>query len=97
MKFIEKFIIEGGRAGSQVRSGPISMIEVTRLNGKAFTLNALYIETVEAFPDTQITLTTGRKFIVLETEEQVRQKVKTFYQQVQVLSNPHLRGEEDEE
>ena len=51
------------------------MIEVTRLNGKPFTLNALYIETVEAFPDTQITLTTGRKFIVLETEEQVRQKV----------------------
>lgn len=97
MKFIEKFIIEGGRAGSQVRSGPISMIEVTRLNGKVFTLNALYIETVEAFPDTQITLTTGRKFIVLETEEQVRQKVKTFYQHVQVLSNPHLRGEEDEE
>lgn len=73
------------------------MIEVTRLNGKVFTLNALYIETVEAFPDTQITLTTGRKFIVLETEEQVRQKVKTFYQHVQVLSNPHLRGEEDEE
>ncbi|MEK4530900.1 MULTISPECIES: flagellar FlbD family protein [Solibacillus] len=73
------------------------MIEVTRLNGKAFTLNALYIETVETFPDTQITLTTGRKFIVLETEEQVRQKVKTFYQHVQLLSNPHLRGEENEE
>lgn len=73
------------------------MIEVTRLNGKAFTLNALYIEIVEAFPDTQITLTTGRKFIVLETEEQVRQKVKAFYQNIQVLSNPHLRGEKDEE
>ncbi|WP_079525218.1 flagellar FlbD family protein [Solibacillus isronensis] len=73
------------------------MIEVTRLNGKALTLNALYIETVEAFPDTQITLTTGRKYIVLETEEQVRQKVRTFYQNVQVLSNPHLKGEEDEE
>lgn len=73
------------------------MIEVRKLNGKAFTLNALYIETVEAFPDTTITLTTGRKFIVLETEEQVRQKVHTFYQHIQLLSNPHLRGEEDEE
>jgi flagellar protein FlbD len=73
------------------------MIEVTKLNGKQFTLNALYIETVETFPDTTITLTTGRKFIVLETEEQVRQKVSTFYQHIQALSNPHLRGEEDEE
>lgn len=72
------------------------MIEVTRLNGKAFTLNALYIETVEAFPDTTITLTTGSKYIVLENVEQVRQKVKTFYQHIQVLSNPQLRGEEDE-
>ncbi|MEK4228739.1 flagellar FlbD family protein [Solibacillus sp. FSL H8-0538] len=73
------------------------MIELTRLNGKAFSLNALYIETVESFPDTTITLTTGRKFIVLENEDQVRQKVTAFYQQIQVLSNPHLRGEEDEE
>ncbi|KYG89513.1 flagellar FlbD family protein [Metasolibacillus sp. FSL H7-0170] len=73
------------------------MIELTRLNGKTFTLNALYIETVESFPDTTITLTTGSKLIVLEKEEQVRQKVKTFYQHIQILSNPHLRGEENEE
>ncbi|WP_332648410.1 flagellar FlbD family protein [Lysinibacillus sp. 54212] len=73
------------------------MIELTRLNGKAFSLNALYIETVEAFPDTTITLTTGRKFIVLETEQQVRQKVNAFYQHIQILSNPHLRGDENEE
>ncbi|WP_413365505.1 flagellar FlbD family protein [Lysinibacillus sp. 3P01SB] len=73
------------------------MIEVTRLNGKAFSLNALYIETVEAFPDTTITLTTGRKFIVRESEIEVRERIKRFYRQVQVLSNPHLRGDEDEE
>ena len=73
------------------------MIEVTRLNGKAFSINALYIETVEAFPDTTITLTTGRKFIVLESEKEVRARIAAFYQQIQVLSNPHLRGDEDEE
>jgi flagellar protein FlbD len=73
------------------------MIELTRLNGKTFTLNALYIENVESFPDTTITLTTGRKFIVKESEEEVRKKVTDFYLQVQVLSNPHLRGDEDEE
>ena len=73
------------------------MIEATRLNGKAFSINALYIETVEAFPDTTITLTTGRKFIVLESEKEVRARIAAFYRQIQVLSNPHLRGDEDEE
>ena len=73
------------------------MIEVTKLNGKKFLLNAIYIESVESFPDTTITLTTGKKYIVTETEEQVRIKILNFYQRIQVLSNPHLRGEEDEE
>lgn len=72
------------------------MIELTRLNGKPLSLNALYIETVEAFPDTTITLTTGRKFIVKESTAEVRKKVSNFYREIQVLSNPHLRGEEDE-
>ena len=88
-----------GRVGPvlYVRSGPISMIEVTKLNGKTFLLNAIYIESVESFPDTTITLTTGKKYIVTESEEKVRQQILNFYQQIQVLSNPHLRGEEDEE
>ena len=86
------------RVGPALQVGPApSMIEVTRLNGKAFSINALYIETVEAFPDTTITLTTGRKFIVLESEKEVRARIVAFYQQIQVLSNPHLRGDEDEE
>ncbi|SOB93051.1 flagellar protein FlbD [Ureibacillus xyleni] len=73
------------------------MIELTRLNGKSFSLNALYIETVESFPDTTITLTDGRKFIVLESEEEVRNKVLLFYRSIQVLSNPHIRGDRNEE
>ena len=73
------------------------MIQLTKLNGKSFNLNALYIETFESFPDTTITLTTGTKYIVKESEEEVRQKITEFYQHIQVLSNPHLRGENDEE
>ena len=76
--------------------GPISMIELTRLNGKTFSLNALYIESVESFPDTTITLTNSRKFIVVESEEEVRKKITQFYKSVQVLSNPHIRGDDDE-
>ncbi|QCR34422.1 flagellar FlbD family protein [Lysinibacillus sp. SGAir0095] len=71
------------------------MIELTRLNGKSFSLNALYIESVESFPDTTITLTTGRKFLVVESEEEVREKSVQFYKKIQVLSNPHLRGDDE--
>jgi len=73
------------------------MIELTRLNGKAFSLNALYIETIESFPDTTITTTTGRKYVALEKEQEVRNRIVKFYQDVQLLSNPHLRGDKDEE
>ncbi|RUL55799.1 MULTISPECIES: flagellar FlbD family protein [Lysinibacillus] len=73
------------------------MIELTRLNGKSFSLNALYIEIVESFPDTTITLTNGRKYIVLESEKEVHKRITQFYKNIQVLSNPHIRGDEDEE
>ena len=77
--------------------GPLHMIQVTRLNGTVFTLNALYIEKVESFPDTTITLTTGTKYVVLDTAEVILLRISAFYKEVQVLSNPHVRGAEDEE
>ena len=77
--------------------GPLHMIKVTRLNGKAFMLNALYIEKVESFPDTTITLTSGTKYVVLDTIDEVNDRIIEFYQSVQILSNPHIRGEENEE
>ena len=51
------------------------MIEVTRLNGTTVLINSDLIETVEETPDTVISLTTGKKFIVKES----RQEVKYFY------------------
>ena len=47
------------------------MIEVTRLKGKKMTINAELIETVEETPDTVITLTNGKKFVVSESAEEV--------------------------
>ena len=77
--------------------GPLHMIKVTRLNGAEFTLNALYIEKVESFPDTTITLTTGKKFVVLDPADVVLSRIIEFYKVVQVLSNPYVGGVEDEE
>ncbi|MCY8919790.1 flagellar FlbD family protein [Bacillus atrophaeus] len=62
------------------------MIKVTRLNGQPFTLNALFIEQIECFPDTTITLSNGKKFVVKENEEAVLEKVLSFYQKIQVFS-----------
>lgn len=58
------------------------MIPVTRLNGSRFTINALLIETIEETPDTLITLTTGKKFIVTEKMSDVISLVKAYLHQV---------------
>ena len=47
------------------------MIEVTRLNGSIFFINPDLIVTVEPTPDTVITLTTGDKFVVRETPDEL--------------------------
>ena len=43
------------------------MVSLTRLNGQGFILNSDLIETIDATPDTIITLLNGKKFIVLES------------------------------
>ncbi|WP_078434343.1 flagellar FlbD family protein [Metabacillus halosaccharovorans] len=62
------------------------MIQLTRLNGKSFTLNALYIEVIESFPDTTITLTNGHKYVVREPQHEVTMKISSFYRDINVLS-----------
>ncbi len=62
------------------------MIQLTRLNGKPFTLNALYIEVIESFPDTTITLTNGHKYVVKEPQHEVTMKISSFYRDINVLS-----------
>lgn len=56
------------------------MIKLTRLRGAGgeLVVNADLIETVEATPDTVITLTTGHKFIVQESVDEVIRLVVSF-------------------
>ena len=56
----------------------IGMIDVTRLNGKEVTINCELIETVEETPDTVIVLTTGKKIIVKESRQTVKNLVKSY-------------------
>ncbi len=52
------------------------MIEITKLNGAKMLVNTCLIETVEETPDTVITLTSGKKIIVKESRQEVRNLVK---------------------
>ncbi|MGL4874673.1 MAG: flagellar FlbD family protein [Clostridium sp.] len=47
------------------------MIDVTGMNNKEFILNADHIEKIEEVPETIITLTNGKKYIVLESVDEV--------------------------
>ncbi|MFS8651305.1 MAG: flagellar FlbD family protein [Caldibacillus sp.] len=62
------------------------MIQVTRLNGQPFYINALYIETVEAVPDTTIRLTNGKTYVVRESDKELIRLIKEFYKEIQILS-----------
>ena len=54
------------------------MIRVHRLNGSELVINADLIETVEATPDTVITLTTGKKIVVLNPVDDVIRRAVNF-------------------
>lgn len=56
-------------------SGVNFMIKITGMNNKEFVLNADHIEKIEEVPETLITLTNGKKYIVLETIEEVIEEV----------------------
>ncbi|MDD6732912.1 MAG: flagellar FlbD family protein [Lachnospiraceae bacterium] len=54
------------------------MIELTKMNGSVVLVNCEVIEMVEETPDTVITLTTGRKIIVKESRQEVKNLVKSY-------------------
>jgi len=54
------------------------MIRLTRLNHVPMIVNSDLIETVDITPDTVIGLTNGQKFMVLETADEVIEKVIQF-------------------
>jgi flagellar protein FlbD len=60
--------------------GGLAMITVTRFNKTQFVINAEWIETVESTPDTVITLTNGKKYVVVEKVEDVIKRVIEYKQ-----------------
>lgn len=54
------------------------MVKLSRINGEEVTVNAELIETVEATPDTIVSLTTGKRLMVVETVDQIVEKVMAY-------------------
>lgn len=73
------------------------MIKVTRLNGKSYNINALYIELVESSPDTLITLTSGKKYVVRESEQEIIQSIHRYYQSITMFGRKEIVEGYDEE
>jgi flagellar protein FlbD len=62
--------------------GRIRMIKVTRFNREVVYVNSDLIEYLETTPDTIISLTTGEKFMVLETPDQIVDLVVAFERRI---------------
>jgi flagellar protein FlbD len=73
------------------------MIRLQRLNKEEFILNADYIETLEATPDTVITLSNGKKLMVKNNIEDIVNQVIAYRrncnQLIKVISRETQAGE----
>lgn len=64
------------------------MINLTRLGGERFILNADMIQYVEARPDTFVTLTTGERLVVSESMDEVLRRAVRYQQAKQMIPRP---------
>lgn len=58
------------------------MIDVTGLDNKEFILNAEHIEKIEEVPETLITLINGKKYIVLQSIDEVIDEVIKYKRRI---------------
>lgn len=64
------------------------MIKVTRLNRVPLILNSDLIEHIDMTPDTVVTLNSGQKYMVLESAEEVVDKVIEFRRKLVSPASP---------
>ena len=58
------------------------MIKLTGFNKKEFILNAEIIEKIETMPETLITLINGKKYIVIESTDEVIEKILKYKKRI---------------
>ncbi|HEY6491497.1 MAG: flagellar FlbD family protein [Terracidiphilus sp.] len=68
------------------------MIKLTRLNGNPMVLNSDLIKTIEASPDSMLTLINGEKLIVREPLDEVEQRVLEYRARLLAIVARRLRS-----
>lgn len=63
------------------------MITLTKLNNQLFTINSDLIETLEETPDTVIVMTTGNKYVVKESQEEIIDKIIGYKRKIHLLDD----------
>ena len=58
------------------------MIALRRLNNQPIMVNPDLIESLEATPDTVVTLTSGNKLIVRDTMDEIRERIVEFKRRI---------------
>ncbi len=69
------------------------MIEVTKLNDMKLLVNAELIESVEETPDTVISFVTGKKIIVKESRQEIKNLVILYKREFMTIGLPWLEKE----
>jgi flagellar protein FlbD len=76
------------------KRGTLSMIRLTRLNHVPIYVNSDLIEHIEVTPDTVIALTSGQRFMVLESAEEVVGRVVEFRRSILAGASPPWTGQD---
>lgn len=63
------------------------MVTLTKLNNQRFTINSDLIETLEETPDTVIVMTTGNRYVVKETQQEIIDKVINYKRKTHLLDD----------
>jgi flagellar protein FlbD len=58
------------------------MIKLTGLNNKEFILNAEHIEKIEEVPESLITLSNSKKYLVLESVDEIIDKIVDYKRKI---------------
>lgn len=69
------------------------MIRLTRINGRPVVINSDLIEHIESTPDTVVSLTTKQSLMVLETVDEVVDRIVDFRRRV--FSGAHIRTDHE--
>jgi len=58
------------------------MIEIEKLNGCRFLINQNLIETIEFIPETKVTLTTGKYYLIKDSKDEIQDKILKYSRRV---------------